>query len=317
MDVITDIDAFPRSLPLPIITIGNFDGVHLGHQAIFRTLVQRAREIGGTSVVLTFDPHPLKVLAPQYCPPLITSTAKKLSLLAACNLDIVLCLPFTQELADLTPTAFVQSVLVGTIGIREIYVGYNFAFGKGREGTIALLQALGGQQGFRVHTVTPIAVEGRVVSSSGIRQWIQQGSVHEAARLLGRPYSLSGTIVEGFQKGRELGFPTANVRSTAELIPGRGVYAVLVEWRAQRFEGVANIGYNPTFGRTQLSIEIHLFNFSKQLYAETVEVFFVKKIRDEQAFPSVSDLVQQIGRDVEVAHTLLTAHHVEASLGSP
>jgi riboflavin kinase / FMN adenylyltransferase len=316
MDVITDLRIFPNTLPLPIMTIGNFDGVHLGHQALFRTLHQRARAMGGTAIVLTFDPHPLKILAPQHCPPLITPTAKKISLMEACQLDVVICLPFTQELANLTPVAFVEDVLVGTVGVRELYVGYNFAFGKGRQGTISLLQQLGGRHGFRVHIIEPIAVEGKVVSSSVIRQWVEQGDVDEAALLLGRLYSIGGTIVEGYQKGRELGFPTANMRSTYELIPSRGVYAVLVDWRAQRYEGVANIGYNPTFGRTQLSIEIHLFNFSTQLYGETVEVFFVKKIRDERAFPSVADLVKQISQDVEAAHILLSAHRAQASLRS-
>jgi riboflavin kinase/FMN adenylyltransferase len=316
MDVITDLGVYPRSFPLPIMTIGNFDGVHLGHQMIFRTLCQRAREIGGTSLVLTFDPHPLKVLAPERCPVLITPTAKKLSIIQECRLDVIICLPFTQALADLTPVAFVEEVLVGTIGIREIYVGYNFAFGKGRQGSIALLQELGQYHGFRVHIIEPIAIEGRVISSSIIRQWIQQGNVDEAALLLGRLYSITGTVVEGYQKGRELGFPTANVRSTDELIPSRGVYAVMVDWRERCYEGVANIGFNPTFGRTQLSVEIHLFNFSEQLYGEAVEVSFVKKIRDERAFPSVADLVKQIGQDVETAHTLLATYRHHAALGS-
>jgi riboflavin kinase/FMN adenylyltransferase len=316
MDVITDLQRFPPSLPRPIITIGNFDGVHLGHQTIFRTLRERAREIDGTSVVLTFDPHPLKILAPEHCPPLITPTPKKLSLVQACKLDVVVCLPFTPELANLTPVAFVEDVLVGVFGTEEIYVGYDFAFGKGRQGTISLLQQLGGRYGFRVCMVEPIAVEGKVVSSSIIRQWVKQGQVDEAALLLGRLYSLRGIIVEGYRKGRELGFPTANVHSRYELIPNRGVYAVLVDWQTQRYEGVANIGYNPTFGRTQLSIEIHLFDFDQQLYGETVEVYFVKKIRDEQAFPSVADLVRQIGQDVDAARTLLAAYREQVFLRS-
>ena len=316
MDAIIDLGVVPKALPLPIMTIGNFDGVHLGHQAIFRMLRQHAHEVGGTSLVLTFDPHPLKVLAPERCPLLITPTAKKLAIIRECRPEVVVCLPFTQELANLSPAAFVEDVLVGTIGVREIYVGYNFAFGKGRQGSIALLRELGERYGFGVHVIEPIAVEGRVVSSSMIRQWIQQGGVDEAALLLGRLYSLAGTVVEGYQKGRELGFPTANVHSTDELIPGRGVYAVLVDWRDQRYEGVANIGFNPTFGRTRLSLEIHLFDFSEQLYGEAIEVSFVKKIRDERAFPSVTDLVKQIGQDVEAAHTLLATYHRHAALGS-
>jgi riboflavin kinase/FMN adenylyltransferase len=315
MHVITDLRAFPKSLPAPIMTIGNFDGVHLGHQAIFHTLRQRAGEVGGTALVLTFDPHPLKILAPQHCPPLITPTAKKLSLMQACKLDMVLCLPFTQDLANLTPEAFVEDVLVGIIGIREIHVGYDFAFGKGRQGTIALLQELGKRHRFHVHIIEPIGIEGRVVSSSVIRQWVEQGRVDEAALFLGRLYSIAGTVIAGYQKGRELGFPTANVHSTYELIPGRGVYAVVVDWRGQSYEGVANIGFNPTFGRTQLSIEIHLFDFTEQLYGESVEVSFVKKIRDERAFPSVAELVRQIGQDVEAAHALLAARRRHDTVG--
>jgi riboflavin kinase / FMN adenylyltransferase len=317
MDVITDLSTFPTSLPAPVLTIGNFDGVHLGHQAIFRTLRQRARQIGGTSVVLTFDPHPLKILAPERCPPLITPTPKKLALMQACNLDLVVCLPFTWQLANLTPVAFVAEILLGTIGMQEIYVGYDFAFGKGRSGTIALLQELGSRAGFQVHIIAPITVEEHVASSSSIRQWILQGDVDEAALLLGRLYSIAGTVVEGYQKGRELGFPTANVRSTYELIPGCGVYAVMADWQGGRYEGVANIGFNPTFGRSELSIEIHLFDFAEQLYGETVEVYFLKKIRDERTFASVEDLVKQIRQDVETAHALLAAHRPQATVDPP
>jgi riboflavin kinase / FMN adenylyltransferase len=315
MEVITDLQNFPQSHPMPVLTIGNFDGVHRGHQVIFQTLIRRARAIGGTSVVLTFDPHPLKILAPERCPPLITPTAKKLALMQACDLDCVVCLPFTHGLADLSPSTFVEEILLGALGTREIFVGYDFAFGKGRQGTIALLQRIGQQAGFLVHTIEPISVDGRVVSSSGIRQGIQQGHVEAAALLLGRLYSLTGTVVEGYRKGRELGFPTANVQSSDELIPGRGVYAVLTDWQGRGYEGVANIGYNPTFGRTRLSIEIHLFDFAAQLYGERVEVHFVKKIRDERTFPSVGDLVQQIRQDIECARTLLAAHRMQASAG--
>ena len=314
MHVITALDAFPKFVAAPVLTIGNFDGVHLGHQEIFRQLRHRTGEIGGTSIILTFDPHPLKILAPDRCPPLLTPTAKKLSLMQRCHLDFVVCLPFTPELANLTPSDFVETILLGTFGMQEIYVGYDFAFGKGRSGTIGLLEELGQRHGFRVHIINPITVHGRVVSSSSIRRWIQQGRVDEAAVLLGRLYSLVGMVIEGYQKGREIGFPTANVRSTYEVIPARGVYAVQVEWQGQRYDGVANIGFNPTFGRSQLSLEIHLFDFGGQLYGETVEVFFLKKIRDEQAFPSVGALVEQIHQDVETAHRLLAAYRLQTTV---
>jgi riboflavin kinase/FMN adenylyltransferase len=313
MDVITDLRAVPKALPTPVLTIGNFDGVHLGHQAIFHTLRRRAREVRGTALVLTFDPHPLKILAPERCPPLLTPTPKKLALMQACQLDLVICLPFTRELANLSPTTFVEDVLLHAIGMREIYVGYDFAFGKGRSGTIALLQELGERHGFAVQIIEPITVQGRVVSSSMIRQWVQQGAVDEAARFLGRLYSIAGVVVEGYRKGREIGFPTANVRSDYEVIPARGVYAVVVDWRGRRYEGVANIGFNPTFGRSQLSIEIHLFDFAEHLYGEIIEVSFVEKIRDEQAFPSVEALVEQIREDVHTAQRLLATRRLRGA----
>jgi riboflavin kinase/FMN adenylyltransferase len=232
-----------------------------------------------------------------------------------CHLDVVVCLPFTLELAGLSPSDFVETILLGDFGMQEIYVGYDFAFGRGRSGTIELLQELGERHNFKVHIINPIMVHGRVVSSSEIRRWIQQGKVDEAALLLGRLYSLVGTVVEGYQKGREIGFPTANVGLTYEVIPARGVYAVQVEWRGRGYDGVANIGVNPTFGRVQLSLEIHLFDFAKQLYGETVEVFFVKKIREEQTFPSVAALTAQIRQDVETAHHLLAAHRLQTTVG--
>jgi riboflavin kinase/FMN adenylyltransferase len=236
-------------------------------------------------------------------------------LLHTCHPDFVVCLPFTPELASLGPNDFVEKILLGVFGMREICVGFDFAFGKGRTGTIQLLQELGERHGFAVHTVGPITVAGHVVSSSSIRRWIQQGKVDEAALLLGRLYSLVGTVVEGYQKGRDLGFPTANVSLTYEVIPARGVYAVQVERRGQRYDGVANIGFNPTFGRSHLSLEIHVFDFTEHLYGETVEVYFVKRIRDEQTFPSVSALIEQIGKDVETAKRLHAAYRLDTTVG--
>jgi riboflavin kinase/FMN adenylyltransferase len=317
MDVVTDLRALSTPPTLPIMTIGNFDGVHLGHQAIFRSLIERAQAVGGTSLVLTFDPHPLKVLAPERCPPLLTPTAKKLSLLRTCDVDLVVCLPFTIALANLTPVAFGEDILVRTLGVHEIHVGYDFAFGRGRQGTISLLDQLGAQHNFQVHMVEPIAIEGKVVSSSLIRQWLQAGAVETAARFLGRLYSIQGRVVEGYRKGRELGFPTANIRSEAELIPDRGVYAVVLEWHGTRYDAVANIGYNPTFGRTQLSVEVHILDFAQELYDETVEVFFVKKIRDERPFPSIAELIAQIGHDVQTAQTVLSVYRAQASPYGP
>jgi riboflavin kinase / FMN adenylyltransferase len=293
----------------PVLALGNFDGVHLGHQAIFRHAVARAREIEGTSMVFTFEPHPLRVLAPEKAPPLLTTFAQKMRLIAALGIDIGIRVAFNETFARQQPIDFIREVLCQSIGVHDLIVGYDFRFGHRRAGTTTLLQEQAAIYGYQVTVVPPITQENIVVSSSNIRQLLQEGQVAPAARLLGRPYSIEGEVVEGYRRGTTLGFPTANVRSVNDIVPRTGVYAVRVVWKEQTYAGVANVGYNPTFGNQGLSVEAHLFDFSANLYGEIVRIEFVARIRDERKFASVAELAAQIAYDAQRARSI----HAEQS----
>lgn len=289
----------------PIVALGNFDGVHLGHQEIFRRVRERSLEVRGTPVVYTFDPHPLKVLAPDKSPPLLTTFHKKMELIRACGIDLVICADFNLRFAALCPRDFAGEVLSRGIGALEVFVGQDYTFGRQKEGTINYLRKMGGEFGFRVNIVDPVSVEGSVVSSSLIRDLLEDGLVSQAARLLGRFYCIEGKIVEGFKTGAAIGYPTANVDPMNELAPQTGVYAVTMSMRGLVHDGVANIGFNPTFKRDRMSIEVHLFDFSEDLYSEKVELCFIERIRDEREFASSSELVKQIAKDIETAKAAL------------
>ncbi len=288
----------------PVLALGNFDGVHLGHQAIFRHVRSRAQAIQGTGMVFTFEPHPLRVLRPEHAPPLLSTFEQKMQLIAAEGIEIGLRIPFTDVFAQQQPDEFIQEVLCRTIGARELVVGYDFRFGHQRAGTVEYLQEAAATYGYKVTVVSAISVAGLTVSSSNIRQLVRRGEVEDASRLLGRYYAIEGSVVEGFRRGRTIGFPTANVQSINEIVPQTGVYAVRVTWRDKRLNGVANVGYNPTFGNEALSVEAHLFNFEADLYGETIRVEFVRKIRDERKFDSVDALIAQITQDAEQARAI-------------
>jgi riboflavin kinase/FMN adenylyltransferase len=294
----------PHAYPKPILALGNFDGVHLGHQAIFRHVVTRAREIAGTSMVFTFEPHPLQVLAPEKAPPLLTTYAQKIQLIAELGISVGLCIPFTEEFARQEPLAFVRDILSQRLGIHEVVVGYDFRFGHRRAGTATLLQEQATQLHYRVTVVPPIRQGETVVSSSNIRRLLLQGQVEQAARLLGRYHAITGPVVEGFRRGTQLGFPTANVRSLNAVVPHPGVYAVRVEWASRLYPGVANVGYNPTFGNQTLSVEAHLFDIKADMYGATVRVEFVQRLRDERKFASLEELVAQIAADTQQARAV-------------
>lgn len=312
MRILESLEAFDRTVyPKPILALGNFDGVHLGHQAILRHAVSRARTLHGTSVVFTFDPHPRQVVAPDKAPPLLTTFDQKMRLIAAMGVEIGLRVPFTEAFMRQPPLEFIRSVLRGTIGAHEIVVGYDFRFGHHRAGTVELLQEQAATCGYGVMVVPPITLEGIVVSSSNIRRLLQDGQVEDAARLLGHHYAIEGPVVEGFRRGATLGFPTANVRSLNVIVPRTGVYAIEATWRDRVYPGVANVGYNPTFGNEQLSVEAHLFDFEADLYGETLQVAFVRRIRDERQFRSVDELAAQIACDVQ------TARRIHAKLAHP
>ncbi len=296
-----------------LVTVGTFDGVHLGHQAILRYLVQRARSNGGNSVVVSFDPHPREVITGKPVP-LLTTIDERAELLEELGLDRFIVIPFTKEFAKLSAEDFVEKILVGRIGLKEIVIGYDHGFGRGRGGDAKLLAALGEKLGFTVDVIPPQVVERHVVSSTEIRTLlIDEGDVSEAARLLGRPYALTGTVVEGARRGRTIGFPTANlaVDHPRKVVPRIGVYAVLVtlEDGVTTLGGMMNIGRRPTFGDTGRHLEVHLLEFEGDLYGSTLRIEFVERLRDEQKFASVEALVEQLSRDRERCMTALKTLH--------
>lgn len=309
MRIVRGLKNFTERLPSPVLTLGNFDGVHLGHQAIFRKVVLRARVLGGTSVAFTFEPHPLKVLAPERSPKLLNTFHGKMKLLVTAGIDVVICANFTRAFADQNPEDFAREVLHEKIGVREVYVGYDYAFGKDREGSIDSLKRAGRTYGFTVGVIEAVRVNGVVVSSSTIREVIASGKVEDAAGLLGRHYAIEGDVVRGAQRGQQLGFPTANLKTANELIPGFGVYAVLASVDGRAYQGVASIGVRPTFDAGPVSVEVFLFYFEGDLYGRQMEVSFIKRLRGEEKFPDAEALVRQIRKDVEDAkhaleHTL-------------
>jgi len=305
MDILDNLEALQHtSYRKVVLALGNFDGIHRGHLAIFCQVVAQAKAIGGTSMVFTFDPHPSRVLAPATAPPLLTTFEQKMRLLADVGLAVGLRIPFTEAFARQQPLAFIRDVLCQQIGVHDLVVGHDFRFGHDRAGTVELLQAQATTYGYGVTVVPAITQDGMVVSSTNIRHLIEQGEVEATARLLGRFYAIGGPVVEGFRRGASLGFPTANIQSVNEIIPRTGVYAVRVEWEGRHYAGVANVGYNPTFGNAGLSVEAHLFDFSADLYGATLSVEFVKKIRHECKFASVHELAAQIARDSEKARAI-------------
>jgi len=306
MRIIRGLKNIVERFPKPVLTLGNFDGVHLGHQAIFKKVVEHARMIGGTSIAFTFEPHPLKVLAPDRSPKLLNTFHGKMKLLAASGIDIVICANFTRAFAEQHPEDFARTVLHDQLEVQEIFVGYDYAFGKGREGSIESLKKMGLTYGFEVGVVEAIQVDGIVVSSSTIRELISSGSVDEAAKLLGRDYVLEGEVVHGSHRGHTLGFPTANLHTSNELLPGFGVYAVRATVDGQRVrEGVASIGVRPTFDAGAVSIEVFLFDFGDDLYGKHMDVSFIKRLRGERKFPDANALVAQVRKDVEDAKKIL------------
>ena len=291
--------------PYPVITLGNFDGVHVGHQIIFRKAAEIAQEKKGTSIAFTFEPHPLKIIAPDKVPPLLTHFHKKMELIEACNIDNVICADFTRKFADQRPRDFSKDILKEKIGAREIVVGFDYAFGRGREGTISYLKKMGEEFGFTVNVVDPIQIDGLTVSSSHVRELIEAGNIESARKFLGRYYSIFGPVVSGYKTGQAIGFPTANIDTSKVQIPGTGVYAVRVIYQKTSYDAVANIGFNPTFRRDRLSVEVHIFDFSQTIYGKEIEVEFISRIRSEIEFKSKSDLVVQIKKDIEQAKTIL------------
>jgi riboflavin kinase/FMN adenylyltransferase len=297
-----------QRVPHPVLTIGNFDGQHLGHRALLRAVVARAAEAGGTPVVLTFDPHPVKVLAPHVNLRFLTTPEEKLDRFRDAGIAEVLFLEFTAAFAALTPDQFMQQILRDGVGLKDLFVGEHFAFGRGRAGRIADLVRFGGDAGFRVHPVQPMRIDGETVSSTRVRHLIKSGDVRGAARCLGRHYALGGAVMPGEQRGRALGWPTANLKLPEDrVIPADGVYATRTLWGARAFESVSYIGTRPTFGAGERLLEVSLLDARENLYGQAIRVEFVERLRGDQAFQSAEELSACIERDVRQARQALKA----------
>jgi riboflavin kinase / FMN adenylyltransferase len=295
------LESFPPEVTASVVALGTFDGVHLGHRAILATAVRRARELGIPSVACTFDPHPMEVLQPDRAPLPISTLEGRLALIRETGIDGAEVVPFTREIARLEPEAFIKDVIVERVKAREVVVGYNHTFGRGARGTPALLVDVAGRLGLRAHVVPPYTVDGEPVSSTAIRTALGAGDVERAARLLGRPYVITGEVVRGAGRGRVLGFPTANVRPDLVPLIRAGVYAGRAEVGGRAYESVVNVGVRPTFGEEALAIEAHLLDVAAELYGVRIAVAFVRRIRDERRFPSVEALRAQIALDVDAA----------------
>lgn len=305
MEIIRGIEGISHRFNNPVLTIGNFDGVHLGHKAIFDKMIERVRAINGKSVAMTFEPHPIKVFQPTVILPLITSYERKIQLIAEIGIDILIHVNFTGEFAEISAKDFITEILCRKIGMKEIVVGYDCSFGKNRQGNVALLKEMAPFLGFEAHIVGPMEVNGTLVSSTKIRRLIMDGQIKEARRLLGRNYQIRGNVIRGRDRGgKMLGFPTANLKWTNELFPKMGVYAVLVRVGGCDYQGVTNIGYSPTFGNKTLSIETHILDFKGDVYNEVIDIDFVDRLRDEKKFSGPEELARQIKLDIEKARDI-------------
>ncbi len=301
MEIIVGIDHLKRSFLNPVVTLGNFDGVHLGHQKIFSRVKEEAQRYHGEGLVITFEPHPLRILAPERFLPLLTPFRKKMMLIEKSGIETVLCIEFTTQFSEISPDAFIQDILLAKIKVKKIVIGYNYHFGRNQMGDAQTLLHAGKRFHFEVEVVEPIQIGETIVSSSKIRELIKEGQVEQASKLLGRNYPMIGRVVEGARRGKTLGFPTANLQIQEGVYPKNGVYAVDVIWKQMSLQGLANIGSNPTFSphSEHLSVEVYILNFDKEIYGEEVEIQFRRRIRDEIRFDSPSQLIEQIQKDIE------------------
>jgi riboflavin kinase / FMN adenylyltransferase len=297
-------DAPPR-WPSPVLALGNFDGLHRGHAKIIDRVRRRAGERGGTPAAMTFDPHPPRVVRPDKAPVLLMTTEQRLEALARAGMQGVAVVRFTQEMSRWDPETFVRTVLVEWLHVVEVWVGANFLFGHDRAGTFSVLRTLGARYGFRAEKIDAVRYKDFVVSSTRIRRLIAEGRVDEAGALLGHHYFIDGTVIHGAARGREIGFPTANLETRNELLPPAGVYATTASVKGVTHPSVTNIGTRPTFGEGErLHVETHLLDASRDLYDVTVRLSFVQRLRDERAFPDVDALRAQIDADCRAAKRL-------------
>jgi len=291
-----------------VITIGNFDGVHIGHQALFHEVIEQADAISGTAMAMTFSPHPNRVLSQNNHPPLITLYEQKKELIESTGIDVLICVPFTKAFAEISARSFVEGLLVKQIGMKAIVVGRDYSFGRNREGNIDFLKKYAPALGYDVIVagwIQDAKTRALRVSSTRIRKLVMAGKIREARQLLGRSYQIRGVVAKGRDRGGKLlGFPTANINLQDELAPDNGVYVVTVTWRGKKFIGVANIGYSPTFDDHLFTVEVHILDFDKNIVDETIQVNFIDRIRDEIKFSDITALSDQIEKDIKVARKM-------------
>jgi riboflavin kinase/FMN adenylyltransferase len=307
MQIVRHLDDPGLSPSASVVTLGNFDGLHLGHQALIGGAVAEAKKLAIPSVVLTFEPHPLKVLAPERAPRMLLAHKDKFHLLQALGVDVVVIQSFDLSFARLSADEFVRGILVNRLKAKKIWVGRDLRFGQGRKGSVADLERWGGELGFSVATVDAILVNGERVSSSRIRQLVADGQVDAVKSMLGRYHFVSGRVVAGHRRGRDLGFPTANISTRTEVLPLDGIYATLFHLGARRLLSVSSVGVNPTFGDGPRTVESYILNFTDDIYGEAVQLSFVRRIRSEMKFASVDALVAQIRQDVSRAEEIFRA----------
>jgi riboflavin kinase/FMN adenylyltransferase len=313
MNIWNGMDALPDGLGAVVASIGKCDGVHLGHREILRRVVAEAQRDGLPALLISFDPHPTAVLAPDRMPSLLQTRRQKMTSLEQTGITDFLILDFDESLAALSGERFFSELLLPGLKITSVSVGETFRFGHERAGDVKLLSEIGEREGFAVHGVPPVVLDGEIISSSAIRTAIEQGDPELAQRMLGRPYEVSGEVIEGSGRGRELQFPTANLLLDNELLPRSGVYVTETVALASRHPSVTNVGVRPTFGGRVLAVETHLLEFFDDLYTERVDVRFLARVRDEMRFDNVVELADQIARDRAAALSYFQHARIEIS----
>jgi riboflavin kinase/FMN adenylyltransferase len=310
MELVENIDKIEKPYKNAVITIGNFDGVHIGHQALFHEVIEKADTIGGTSIVMTFDPHPVRVLKQNGHLPLITLNEQKIELIENSGIDVLICIQFNKAFAAISAKEFIEDLLLKCIGMKAIVVGKDYTFGRNREGNLELLQTYADNLGFEVIIADWVQTSKGLpnrISSTRTRELVMAGEVAGAKKLLGRYYQIRGVVTTGRNRGgRLLGFPTANITLHDELCPKNGVYAVTVDCMEKKYLGVANIGYSPTFDDGVFSVEVHILDFNENIYGQKIRVNFVQRIRDEIKFSDITELSDAIRKDIEKARKILS-----------
>ncbi len=312
MKIIDHLEQIRQPFVNAVITIGNFDGVHIGHQALFHEVIEKADAINGTAVAMTFEPHPMRVLKKNNHPPLITLYEQKKELIERSGIDVLICVPFTKKFAALSAEEFIKDLLIDKIGMKAIIVGGDYSFGKNREGNLALLKSYASKLDYEVIVAEWIKATRNApdrISSTRVRNLVMAGEIESARKMLGRHYQIRGMVVKGRDRGGKLlGIPTANINLHDELCPKTGIYAVTVEYNNKLYKGVANIGYSPTFNDNEFTVEVHILKFNENIYDQKIRVNFIERIRDEKKFGNIDELKSQIHQDINVALDVLAAY---------